>query len=847
MHRADNERRRFSVYEFVQQASFATGIPGTSQPPSIPIKGLKYDSEDEDENLNDPWDVEMELSQTSDTHTGDPQRELSMMLSRHATQDVTRLRTFNTFLDNSNVLATYRPSPSSSPLTDENAARVFCHFVHVTGPCISTFERQASNSSISFHNSPIPQFPKTLWTYTLPSIALSHPPLMHAILALSSLHIAKLQRTSDAPSIKHFTYALRRVSKLIGLPKRRNEIPTLAANLLVGFYEVLLADHSKWNIHLSGAKILVMEIDFANMTRRLRRMRTEARERIAHTPAFSYEDYIRIAGVPETLLPDKDWEVDERLISQLTGLHVDYDNQWQASTNTPVPLQDLSGKDIEDYKVQSDLYWWYCKQDIFSSMVSGNRLLMPYEHWKYCPPRGQIGKLETTYATMDYLCLIMARLTDFGGKDQLRKRKVMAAQGGQWRPPPNFFGPGNPPAGPPQSKPSTSNMAPPSRPASTPAHRAPGYDISGQNRPPSMSAPSQPTSLPQPSQSGPRGQAPNTSSGPMYGMMPPPTGPIQMHSAFHAMSANIHDTGHLHSSANPSPSTPTTLDIDLSAQTALALQEHASITAAFDLFAHLLSNPEYAPLNPDTTPPISTPFGPAIQYRTYPISCIWAFYNVGRILIHRLHPHMPPAAMVAAGVCAHLTHTYAQTIGRICAGLYLPSTYSFQTSNLNPSLGSALMESSFSLFFAGIQFQDAAQRGWTVSKLNDIARLTGWQTSASIAAGCEVCWERMGEMNKGPKYVPTMARGNKGDRPDGRTRRGDEIRERGAGWGGAVKVEGSGRAQKRNAQVEADDEEPVMINHDRRFINVNPSARVHWALGILGLEDDMQKLDLENS
>jgi hypothetical protein len=313
------------------------------------------------------------------------------------------------------------------------------------------------------------------------------------------------------------------------------------------------------------------------------------------------------------------------------------------------------------------------------------------------------------------------------------------------------------------------------------------------------------------------------------------------------MSANIHDTGHRHATPTPSPVTPTTSEVDLSAATAIALQEHASITAAFDLFARLLSNPEYDPLTSDTTPPISTPFGPAIQYRTYPISCIWAFYHVGRILLHRLHPHMPPAAMVSAGVCAHLTQTHAQTVGRICAGLYLPSSYSFQTANLNPSLGSSLMESSFSLFFAGIQFHDAAQRGWTVSKLNDIARLTGWQTSSAIAAGCEVCWERMGEMGKGPKYVATMAKAHRDERFDGRTRRGEGGGEFGAGWARPVKAEGMGRMHKHRAEDEEEEEPDLLINHDRRFINVNANARVHWALGILGVEDDMRKLDLEKS
>jgi hypothetical protein len=318
-----------------------------------------------------------------------------------------------------------------------------------------------------------------------------------------------------------------------------------------------------------------------------------------------------------------------------------------------------------------------------------------------------------------------------------------------------------------------------------------------------------------------------------------------MHSAFHAMSTNIHDTAYIRSAPSPSPQAPRQpSDNDLSAATANALQEHASITAAFDLFHRLLSNPEYAPLTPDTTPPIFTPFGAALQYRTYPISCIWAFYHVGRILLHRLHPHMPPAAMVSAGVSAHLTHNDAQTVGRICAGLYLTTSYSLQNANLNPSLGSALMESSFSLFFAAIQFQDAAQREWTISKLQDIARIAGWQTGAAIAAGCEVCWERMGEAGKGPKYVPKMDRGSKDERLGGRMRRGEASGERGVGWG-AVKAEGLGRAQAGVGGDVKEEEPDLLITHDRRFINVNANVRVHWALGVLGVEDDMARLDLD--
>ena len=785
-----------------------------------------FNEDDDDDDENDPWDVEMEIQDSTTQPSEQAHHDLSMMLSRHASQEETRIRTFTTFLNESNVLATYRPSHSASPLTDEKTARIFCHFITVTGPSLSIYERQSSNSTVMFNNLPIPIAQKALWTYTLPTMALGHPPLMHAMLAVGALHIAKLQQTSEGPSIKHFTYALRRVSKLIGLPRRRNEIATLAANLLIGFYEIILADHSKWNIHLAGARILVQEIDFAGMTRKLRRMRSQAKARIARAPMMGGEDYIRIAGIPETLLPDKDWEIDEELISNFTGFHIRYDHQWQP--NAPQQIyadSDFTTKDVEDYKVRSDLYWWYCKQDIFQGMVSGNRLLMPYEHWAFCPPRGRIGRLDATYATMDHLCLLMARLTDFGGKDQLRKRRVIASTGGKWKPPPGFF------------RPSHSSQTHQPVQAVHELMSSSGVSKRSSDLPPTqvpharhapVSTPSQRFASASSPMKKPGDTTGDSPSPPMYGMMPTATGPIHMSSAFHMMAKNLHDSG--------IPSTPPTWNAtpvgDLEAETSAALEEHAAIVEAFDLFSTVLG-PEYQPLPPDTTPPISTPFGPALQYRTHPIACIWAFYYAGHILLHRLNPHMPPAAMMSVGLCARQTAEYAQTIGKICAGLYYPQQYSLQTGCLNPSLGAALAESTFTLFFAAIQFTDAGQRGWAINKLRDIARLTGRQSSAAMAAGCETAWERMGMAGRGPKYTPAMDRDNKDERVSGKTRRERLSNPHDPGHQ-------SGKAAN-------EDDEPQMINHDRRFINVNPNARVHWALGLLAVEADMRKLDLNKS
>jgi Fungal specific transcription factor domain len=866
---------RYSAQGFVQRPSFNLSIPPAVQSPPPPVSAsqanFEEEDDDDDDDDDDPWDVEMEYEEGSVHPSEQSKTDLNNMLMLHASHDERRgTRSFNTFLNHKNILASYRPSHAALPQADEKAARIFCHFVSSTGPGLTIFERSATQQPLPAGITAISGFQQPLWTYTLPSLALHHPPLMHAMLALSALHISKLQQTSPGPSIKHFTYALRRVGRLIGLPKRRNEVTTLAANLLLGFYEVMSAETSKWNIHLSGARVLVMEIDFAGKTRKIRALRAQAKNQLSQLDPSQQSEYMRYSGIPKSLLPDGDWDIDEDRVSTFTGYQVRYDYQYQ--TNISQQMYDnleFTTKDVELYKMQADLYWWYCKQDIFQSMISGNRLLMRYDHWVFCPPRGQLGQLGLIYATMDHLCLILARLADFGGKDQGRKRKAMAA---------------------PIPSASQSNAHP---------KQPPGPQMPGQ--------------------------------GPPMGYMPPSDNPMPMHSAWAAMSANLKDSGLSQATFDASP-TQSTDSEDLEAETNDALVEHAAISNALDIFERSLP-PEYQPLPRDAAPPISTPFGPALQYRTHTISCIWAFYYSGRILLARLHPKMPPAAMISAQVAAAQTAAYAQRIGKICAGLYYPQQYNLQTGALNPSLGGALIESTFFLFFAAIQFQDPAQRGWTINKLKEIARLSGWQTAAAVAAGCEFAWEATGKAGRGPPYKPTMDWRSRDDRvgdkamknqakmakaelrrdakmgkgkerasevanaeadavapsttraedaataraaadapaaatasrqdeyfvaagTDGPPRRIRDYRSyrrrggrrRGGGGGGGEGFGPDGNDDGGEEEEEEDDEEedpePEAITHDRNTIGTNPYARTHWALGLLSLDEDIAKIDL---
>ncbi len=306
-----------------------------------------------------------------------------------------------------------------------------------------------------------------------------------------------------------------------------------------------------------------------------------------------------------------------------------------------------------------------------------------------------------------------------------------------------------------------------------------------------------PTTQPSPQQ-GPPTMPNGMQARPMYGMMPDP-GPVRVPSGFdQAQHDRIYTA--------PVPSEDKSLDI----ATHEAECEWASISQAFDVYLDSLG-PTYAPLEPEHMTPMATPFGPALYYRSYAIACILTMYHMGRVVCLRVKPNMPPAAMAAAGVAAQSTAIYARTIGRIVAGIQpIDSTVS-----ITPTHGAALMDCCMGLFHAGVQYHDPGQRGWTITKLRDVARLTGWQTSNLIASGCERAWIRAAEMRRGPPYTAVMDHAAKDDR-----------------------VAGRGRDPK-------DLEHPAKDNNDRRFITVNAGTRVYWALGILGIEEDLKGMQLD--
>ena len=222
------------------------------------------------------------------------------------------------------------------------------------------------------------------------------------------------------------------------------------------------------------------------------------------------------------------------------------------------------------------------------------------------------------FGTYNHLTLLNGRIADFAAKDLKRKRRVIQANGGQWRPPANFARPPGPP-GPPNGPPSTSkgNKGPqvPSFPGMLP----------DTNVMPSL----------------PRGFSPERD-------VPP----------------EIKEDEDKH----------------LELLTIEAEKEWLEIRCAYDTLREHFG-PDFQPLAPEYAPAAETPFGPSLQYRTYGIANIWIDWSWGVILCHRAHPSMPPAAMMAAGVAAPQTALFANDIARAAAGLIpdLASRYEVST------------------------------------------------------------------------------------------------------------------------------------------------------------------------
>lgn len=188
------------------------------------------------------------------------------------------------------------------------------------------------------------------------------------MLALASLQVSKLEQSPPTTAHKHYHIALRRVAKNVTMPSKRLRLATLAATLLLAYFEVWNSEHTKWCSHLYGARTLFAEIPLRDMARRCLPARSlKYRQGIAKSMGLAFAD--------APLLPDPNG-LDFDLLTTITGHRVAADDyclrEDQLFQNVKSPVTE---KDIENFENFQDLFWWYCKMDVYQAMLGGAKLL----------------------------------------------------------------------------------------------------------------------------------------------------------------------------------------------------------------------------------------------------------------------------------------------------------------------------------------------------------------------------------------------------------------------------------------------------------------------------------------
>lgn len=314
------------------------------------------------------------------------------------------------FLENK-ALFSYMEHPNQSELRDNGLRAVVCYFIKVTSPTISMYEREPYElTRTSQSKDGLATGGNDLWCRTIPLMAFHSSGLLQAILALASLQLANLQNAPPTAAMKHYHLAIVRVKHNVMSSLRRTRFATLATLLLLAFFEVWAADHSKWCRHLFGASILLKEIPLLQMSKKC-------------LPAKRDRDEKDTTVIPGPF-GHGDTNLNYELLGVISGLPVAAEDYGLGRGQPPeAPHLPVTERDIKNYENHADLFWWFCKMDVYQSFLGGTKLFMGYNKWLQCPPRTPMSKPKQVYGTYDHVVLLLGRLANFVTKDQARKKK----------------------------------------------------------------------------------------------------------------------------------------------------------------------------------------------------------------------------------------------------------------------------------------------------------------------------------------------------------------------------------------------------------------------------------------
>lgn len=170
----------------------------------------------------------------------------------------------------------------------------------------------------------------------------------------------------------HYGRSIRSLGKNYQSATKRAQPATLAATLLLAFYEVWSSNHDKWCTHMIGARIIISETPLSQMSRQQWTVHRQRYQQWAGVQAQNpFAAYMPQEGYPSHELA----EVDLDLVKTLTGRPVYFLEEAVDPASFQSKVRNCTERDLENYEHLADLYWWFCKMDVYQAFLGGSKLL----------------------------------------------------------------------------------------------------------------------------------------------------------------------------------------------------------------------------------------------------------------------------------------------------------------------------------------------------------------------------------------------------------------------------------------------------------------------------------------
>lgn len=137
-----------------------------------------------------------------------------------------------------------------------------------------------------------------------------------------------------------------------------------------------------------GARAIIREIPLKEMTKAMLGLKRKRNQRVRdllfrrqqqqHQKRFGTLDSFGVPTTDEYSNMDADLtDIDPGLLSQITGKTVTYEDLGHIydTDGQQKTTRKYTERDIETYEHTSDLYWWYCKMDVYQSILGATSLL----------------------------------------------------------------------------------------------------------------------------------------------------------------------------------------------------------------------------------------------------------------------------------------------------------------------------------------------------------------------------------------------------------------------------------------------------------------------------------------